>query len=161
MKKFFVFALFCIFLSGCASSDNNNYGSYSETRLGENVFRVFFKGNESADKEQTNDFNMLRCAEIALENGYAFFVVVSTENFSEVSSRSISAGSKEKVVSYSDGPNVKQAVVTNIIPGETYCDTSFGDINTIECFHKKPKGRKLVFEAAFIINSITNKYKLK
>lgn len=161
MKNFFVFTLFCIFLSGCASSDNNNYGSHSETRLGENVFRVFFKGNEQAGKEQTNDFNMLRCAEVTMENGYGFFVVVSTENFSEVSSRSISARSKEKVVSYNDGPNVKHAVVTNIIPGETYCDTSFGDINTIECFHKKPKGRGLVFEAAFVVNSIKAKYKLK
>jgi hypothetical protein len=35
-----------------------------------------FKGNGYTSRERATDFNLLRCAEVCLENGYKYFVIV-------------------------------------------------------------------------------------
>lgn len=52
------------------------HGGYSETRLGENRFRVSFDGNTLTSRERVESYMLYRAAELTVENGYDWFRVV-------------------------------------------------------------------------------------
>ena len=70
-------------LAACASqpayraAENGGYG-YSETKLTDTQYRVYFKGKGS-DKTKAMDYAMLRAAEVTLNEGYDWFVVANRE----------------------------------------------------------------------------------
>lgn len=68
-------------LAGCAAHptpyqprDGSAYG-YEESRLQEDTFRVSFKGNRYTEETAVLDYVYLRCAELALANGYSHFKI--------------------------------------------------------------------------------------
>jgi hypothetical protein len=81
MKFIFpVLVLLCIV--GCATSYQERgflSGGFSETQLDTNVWRVSFDGNSNTRDERASDFALLRGAELTLEHGYEYFVVVDSE----------------------------------------------------------------------------------
>ena len=78
-----VMVLVLIVLGGCASqpayraAENGGYG-YTETKLTDTQYRVYFKGRGS-DKTKAMDYAMLRAAEVTIEQGYDWFVVANRE----------------------------------------------------------------------------------
>ncbi len=84
-----------LILSGCATDYQrqettlvewwDGYG-YSSTQIDTNVFQVTFKGNAYTGRDRANDFALLRSAELALENGYEYFVIIDTQQYSKNSS---------------------------------------------------------------------------
>ena len=62
----------------CATSYQSKRmsGGFSETRLGENVFQVSFRGNAYTHEERVADFTLLRSADLTLENSFRYFVIV-------------------------------------------------------------------------------------
>ena len=84
-----------LILSGCATDYQrqgkalvgwwDGYG-YSSTQIDTNVFQVTFKGNAYTGRDRANDFALLRSAELALENGYEYFVIIDTQQYSRNSS---------------------------------------------------------------------------
>ena len=85
MKTLMKFAtlVMAMTLAACASqpayraAENGGYG-YSETKLTDTQYRVYFKGKGS-DKTKAMDYAMLRAAEITLDQGYDWFVVANRE----------------------------------------------------------------------------------
>ena len=78
-------ALSLLVLQSCSSGPTpyqslGSTGGYSNTQLDENVFKVSFRGNGSTRLERAIDFTLLRCAELTLQNGYKYFVVVDKSN---------------------------------------------------------------------------------
>jgi len=54
-------------------------GGYEETRLDENMFSVFFAGNGFTGRQRAQDFAFLRAAELTLNHGYEYFVIVQSD----------------------------------------------------------------------------------
>ena len=77
IRVLFVYILM-VALSACATaySSHDFFGGFSSVRIDQNTWRVNFSGNAYTSAEKAIDYNLLRCAEITLENGYAYFVVV-------------------------------------------------------------------------------------
>lgn len=100
-------------------------GGYSETRIAENVWRVFFRGNGFTSQERAIDFALLRSAELCLGSGYRYFVVIEVAN--------------EKDVSYT-------ILQTNI-----YAVTKPSSVNTVVCFTDRPTGYAVVYDARFVV----------
>lgn len=75
-------------LAGCATSyqPKSFSGGYSEIRLREDLFEVSFQGNGSTSRERAADFALLRSAEVALENGFPYFVIISEDQKPSMSS---------------------------------------------------------------------------
>ena len=79
-----------LILSGCATDYQrqgttllewwDGYG-YSSTQIDTNVFQVTFKGNTYTGRDRANDFSLLRSAELALENGYEYFVILNPQQY--------------------------------------------------------------------------------
>lgn len=86
--KLTAFLILSILLAGCATTYQRSSfsGGYSETRLGDNIFQVFFKGNGYTGRERAVDFCLLRSAEVAIENGFRYFVIVDSEKHTETGS---------------------------------------------------------------------------
>jgi hypothetical protein len=83
--KIFRLVTLALLMVSCATSykPNGLTGGFSSTQLDVNVFQVSFRGNGYTKRERANDFALLRSAEVALENGYEFFVIVEGQRYSE------------------------------------------------------------------------------
>jgi len=78
MKKLLV-VLLCLGLVGCATGYQKqsgwfSKGGYKETKIQDDVYKVDFSGNAYTSKSRTQDLCLLRCAELALENDYKYFM---------------------------------------------------------------------------------------
>ncbi len=80
MPKFLTVPILLI-LGGCSVGSIYGPGYYSETKVGEDVRRVTFRGG---DHPMAGDLCLLRCAEVTLESGHAYFQVVDSESGSSI-----------------------------------------------------------------------------
>jgi hypothetical protein len=160
MRNIFVYILIAILLSGCATSYQRKSftGGYSETQLGENIFQVFFKGNGYTSRERAFDFSMLRSAELTLENGFRYFIIVQAEKDSKVSAYTTPSTSYTTGSAYGTGNYAYGNATTTTYGGHTYFISKPGVINTILCFSEKPDVSGLVYDARFVAKSIRDKY---
>lgn len=78
-----------LFLTACATatpygpaSSSGGYG-FSDQRIEENRFRITFRGNSSTSRETVENALLYRAAELTVEQGYDYFIVV--ENDTEAS----------------------------------------------------------------------------
>ena len=77
----FLTLLILPFFAGCSVGSIYGPGYYSETKVGEDVRRVTFRGG---DHPITGDLCLLRCAEVTMESGHAYFQVVDSESGSSI-----------------------------------------------------------------------------
>lgn len=70
-------------LNGCATNyqaaSTFGYG-FKETKLGPDRYRVTFKGNDMTDVDRATDFALLRCADLAIANGFSHVDVLTTDD---------------------------------------------------------------------------------
>lgn len=76
MLRSFV-VLFLSALYGCGAGSIYNTSYYSETEIGDHIFRVTFQGGRAP---MTGDLCLLRCAEVTLSAGKKYFEVVDSES---------------------------------------------------------------------------------
>lgn len=79
--QFYFSVLLSVMMCGCGVGSLYGPAYYSETKLGENVRRVTFRGG---DHPMTGDLCLLRCAEVTLESGHTHFQVVDSESGSNI-----------------------------------------------------------------------------
>ena len=82
MSRLFLFLLFLSFF-GCGAGSIYNSSYYSETELGDELFRVTFQGGRAP---MTGDLCLLRCAEVTLTTGKKYFQVVDSESGNSIRS---------------------------------------------------------------------------
>ncbi|WP_026296579.1 CC0125/CC1285 family lipoprotein [Hirschia maritima] len=94
MRKSFLVLLTAsaLTIAACATqpayrpASSYNGAGYSEQIIESNRFRVSFKGSSTTPRDEVETFLLLRAAELTLENGFDYFVVVDRET--ETKSRS-------------------------------------------------------------------------
>lgn len=81
----FVFAIFV--LAGCATPYQplafpiGRYGGYTDIPWDANTFRVSFAGNPFTSSQTVEIYLLYRCAELTVQHGHDFFVVVERRIF--------------------------------------------------------------------------------
>ena len=101
--------LLCLSLAGCATGYHGKgfTGGYSNMKLQDNIFKVTFNGNAYLSMEKARDFALLRSAEITIENGYKYFVVLETNSSMKIASY-ITPAANMTIECFQDKPtNVK------------------------------------------------------
>jgi hypothetical protein len=81
MTRLFILLSVVGFLPACSVSTLYGPGYYSETKVGDKLSRVTFRGG---DHPLTGDLCLLRCADVTLEAGYTHFQVVDSESGSSM-----------------------------------------------------------------------------
>jgi hypothetical protein len=82
-NSFYFTSLLLFFVSGCGVGSIYNPSYYSETALGEELYRVTFQGGSAP---LTGDLCLLRCAEVTLESKKNYFQVVDSESGNSIRS---------------------------------------------------------------------------
>lgn len=74
--------LVIIMLAGCATTYQKRgfSGGYSETRIDDNHYAVYFDGNGYASKDRVWYFWIYRCAQLTLEKGYTYFSLAPVQS---------------------------------------------------------------------------------
>lgn len=158
MKKILLITAACSFLlCGCATpyQKGGRYG-YRDSQWQENVFSVSFQGNSKCEPQDVQDYTLLRCAELCIQNRYKYFELNQT-----------SAGAK--IGMYNTGGSAPPYGTMNTIGSTTYGNFNTYDSGeiaapihkpnftaTITCYKEKP-GQK-VFDAKFLGKSIAGKH---
>ena len=127
-----------LLLNACATTPqpDNYVEQIATTRLGDNRFLVDYRGGAANADTESVDLTLLRSAEIALQYGFSYFIVIDS------SDSPLQVGAEDSVTY--DGHNYRLA-----IPGTS---------NTIVCFKQKPRG--FAYVALFVKASLRNKYGL-
>ena len=140
-QSFLVFLLLLL-LGGCAKPlhPDNYVERISPTWLDANRFIVAYP-SKSADQKIV-DLTLLRSAEIALQNGFNYFIVVNTDDAIATSSDSL-PGTTANFTEHN---------------GIRYYHTSPASSNTIIGFKRRPQG--FAYVALFVKASLRAKYGL-
>ena len=150
-----------LLLGGCATpyQQSGFRGGYSETQLDNNVFKVSFNGNSSTSGERVSDFVLLRCAELALNHGYKYFVIVDSKNYSSYGTYTTPIIANTNGSGYSYGRHAYGSSITTITGGQTYSYVKPGLVNMIICYKEK-LGNGFSYDAKFIQRKVSEKYSL-
>ena len=165
--KIIVMLSVVLFLGGCATAYQSLgfTGGFSETQLDTNVFTVTFKGNGYTGRDKANDFALLRSAELALENGFKYFVIVDAQQYSKNSTYATPTTATTRINANTYGrygnnttynAETYGTATTTVSGGQTYNISKPRTTNTIICFTEKPEG--FVYNAEFIAASLKQKY---
>ena len=149
-----------LLLTGCATPyQSHGYtGGYSETRLAENVFQVTFKANAYSGFERATDFNLLRSAELTLENGFRYFIIVDSKEHTTESTYTAPTTSQTTASAYGYGNAAYGHAQTTTYGGQTYHYSKPSTTNDIVCFKEKPDIVGMVLDAVYVTDSIRKKY---
>lgn len=156
LKMFSLISTLAFIFFACATSYQSVglTGGFSETQLDENVFQVNFRGNGFTSRERSADFALLRCAELAYNNGFEYFTIVDAQQYTTNSSYTTPTQTKAKVSVYG---NTAYGSSTTY-GGQTYNISKPSNSNTIVCFKEKPEG--FSYNSKFLIHSLKAKYDL-
>jgi hypothetical protein len=56
-------------------------GGYSSNQLGDNTYKVLFKGNQHTKAETVFDNLLLRCSELTIEEGHKYFIIYEDSSY--------------------------------------------------------------------------------
>jgi hypothetical protein len=151
--------LAALLLSACAStytpkSTPPGFNGYFDTQLGENIFQAGFQGDGFDSRERVTDLALLRSAEVALQKGFAYFVIANMADNSGGANyvTPTTTTATARVV----GNNVYGTATS--YGGQSFYITYPNTTNTIICFKEKPAIQGLVYEAKFVAASLKAKH---
>ena len=157
MRRIVACLLISFFLSACATTsykkiDSWGYG-YQETQLQPDVYRVDYEGSVDTDVPTVKDFALLRCAELTLQKGYKFFIILDAKSSTKVSVVTVPSVYQKPFDSYIQPSPYDMTTV------DAFSEPSLS--NTIQCFKEKPSNlNTLVYDAQKIQENIKSKHKL-
>ena len=133
-------------------------GGYTDTQLGENVFRITFRGNVEVSKDRAADYSLLRAAEIALANGFRYFVISDSKVESNIFTYTTPTQSSTTGSAHVIGNSVYGSTTTTTTGGGVGTGSTPSATNIILCYKEKPDVTGIVFDAEFVAKSIRKKY---
>lgn len=161
--QYLLIALFGLFFIGCSTKYQpvGFTGGFSETQLSHNAFNVSFKGNGYTSREKASELALLRSAELTLNNGYKYFIILNSEKYIDYSSHTSPKTYNTTFQANTYANQTYGIANTTSSGGNTIYFQRPSTDNTIQCFKDKPNLNTVIYEAEFISKSIKTKYDIK
>ena len=118
------------------------------------------------------DFTLLRSAELTMQSGYKYFVIVDANSYTSNSTYTTPTTATTNVNANTYGTanvygnnatwntNTYGTATTTVSGGQTYNISKPSSSNTIVCFKEKPK-KGFSYNAEFIFKSVSKKYDIE
>jgi len=163
MRLLLFFIITCV-ISGCATTYKpvGLTGGYSDTKLQDDVYQISFKGNAHTGSDKVKDFALLRAAELTLDNGYKYFIILEGSNTTKtgVYTTPVQANTTGNVNMY--GNTGTYTGTTYYSGGQTYIYNKPIYSLMIKCLKEKPEESGIfVYDAIQIKENLSNTYKIK
>lgn len=145
MKDKLILAVLTATLTSCATSYDTEKSwmtgntGFSESQLTRTIWQIDFTGNTYTGRDKTKTFVLKKAADIAITQGYPYFVVIDNETNRDVTG-SASAGYGAYGL-YGLGYG-----------GSSHAYSKTSTTTTIELLKKKVSGRGIVYDAMFLKN---------
>lgn len=161
--KLILLGIIVIILAGCATDYQKTSfsGGFSETQLDENVWKVTFKGNGYTREERASDLALLRCADLTLKNGYAYFALADTKASNETSAYKTPTYSSTTGTVNSYGNSAYGYANTTTTGGHLMLINKPSATNIVVMVKQKNEIQGFSFDASFICNSLGEKYQVQ
>ena len=157
MKKIVTIFVGLFFLISCSTQYKSTgwKGGFSETQLDENMYKVYFSGNGYTASQSAADMCLLRCAELCLEGGYNYFIIIDEKQKTTNSSYTTptQTHTTARVSSYSNTVRANSYTTG----GQTYNFSKPSNTNTILLLKEKPS-EGISYSAKFLYDSLGKKY---
>jgi hypothetical protein len=125
---FHYLVFFLLFIGGCATTyqKQGKYGGYSDEKINDRVYKVSFQGNTRTSDDKVHKFFMRRCAEVALEHHFPYFIIIEKEDITKYTTVTAEGSplTKAKItaMSYSGNtafvPTEQKSIPKHIIEGK-------------------------------------------
>lgn len=153
----FICLLAAVLLASCATGYQPSNGStgYSDTQLQADTFKVKFAGNSGTSHGWASDMVLIRSAQLALEHGFAYFVIVD----------SLPARTPAKNKPYVSLKDAREEIATGAdtrfaLQGLDLYDGKPEQTDIIKCYTRKPETDSRVYDARETFNRLTAMYKV-
>lgn len=166
MRKSMSAVLVALLVAGCATSyqPQGFSGGFSELQLDPITYRVTFKGNGYTDPERAEDFTLLRCAELALEQGASHFIIQSERSRIDSSTFTTPGMATTTGTLSPSGYGARLNATTTYSGGNTFHVAKPSSTNVITLIYGEPpdwvRSSFKPYSAAFLVESISKKYKM-
>lgn len=84
VRKLFVLLVLTASIAGCSGATPYQAlglrGGYKDVKLDDNTYRVTFQGGGATSREIVEVYDLYRCAELTIEKGYDYFIVIETND---------------------------------------------------------------------------------
>jgi hypothetical protein len=93
--KVLLISVLSFLIVSCATpyQPKGSSGGYSNMGLGNDQFKISFKGNVYTDSDTVYDYFLRRCAEVTVEKGFDYFVLMDNNVSSETNVHTTTTGS--------------------------------------------------------------------
>ncbi|MFL2628393.1 MAG: CC0125/CC1285 family lipoprotein [Candidatus Marisimplicoccus sp.] len=145
--------LLVILISGCSTmyQPTAYTGGYSNSQLDVDKFRVRFGCNGFVSSSYCQDMALLRSAEISIDNGYNYFIILNEDN--SASNSSYTTPQQSYTTFYGSGNYVYAN--TNTYGGQTYNISKPSTTNTILLIRTRTNNS---FNAQYILRDMCGRY---
>jgi hypothetical protein len=159
-----VTVLFIIILAGCVSPYEKLGlgGGFSDFALTDGTYKISFRGNGYSSAELVQNYLLRRCAEITLQRGYKYFVILgantSTKRFAWTTPAQIQSNSNGNFSSTGNGytnniyGNYNQNTITTINPSQTFIINRYTATAIIKMLNSN-KNYQSALDAEFILSN--------
>ena len=144
-------------LVGCATpyQPKGFKGGYSEVQLGANTFRVNFRGNAYTSRERVDTLLLYRCAELTVQNGYDYFIVVREDSEARTDTHTTPTTFSAKTTHFGFGSKTTGSVN----PGQTFRSRKYSGMAMIKLFRgEKPVDRPTAYNAQELMQVLQRQY---
>lgn len=148
-------------LGGCATAyqtGNHFTGGFEETALAPNIYRVRFEGNGYTSASRAQDLALLRSADLTLQKGFKYFGLADANSSSSLSTYRTPTTTTTNANATAYGNSIYGTATSTTYGGNLMFVSKPSASNLVVMMNEKPEG-SLVFDAAFICDSIGPKYK--
>ena len=174
MKNLFPLLAVSVLIVGCATGYQHNSftGGFTDMRLAPDIFRITFRGNAYTAAERAQDFALLRASELVLQNRFTHFALLDERQSStpfvwstpSTATTTSSGGGETTGTLYGNQfrgyTYLSAQSTTTYTPGQTFIMFKPTSGLLIRAFPEKPNNIP-VFEAAFLRDQISSRYKLR
>lgn len=147
-------------LGGCATGYHVSgfSGGFEETPLAPNVYRVRFAGNGYTSSSRAEDLALLRSADLTLQKGYRYFGLADASSSTSVSAFTTPSTTTTTANAQLIGNTMYGTATSTTYGGGVQFVSKPRATNLVVMMHERVEGA-MVFDAAFICESLAPKYK--
>jgi hypothetical protein len=141
-------------------------GGFSDFALSDDTYKISFRGNGYTSADIVQDYLLRRCAEITLQNGYRYFVILGANTNSKNSAWTTPAQVQSNSYGnfYGTGNaylnsvygSYNQNILTTINPSQTFIVTRYTTTAIIKMLNNN-KNYQSALDAKYILSNFVSK----
>jgi hypothetical protein len=160
--KVLIAVIATFWLAGCATSyqPRGISGGYSDTRLGDNIFKISFEGNGYTGSGEADDMALMRASEVTIKNGFEYFYILSSSSRSNNFSFVMPSVATTTFNGSGYGNNFNGSAQTMYSGGQVISGSSPSVTLNIVCYKNKDSASMPVIEARTVWDQLSGKYKV-